>query len=94
MYWYVLRTGVRVYVSYTKWDGNYTIPSAKADERNVPTFQSRTEGSYKRLRSEAMTELSPGMRPTSDPLNMIGREAGLMKCRVEYYTGDRVSEKV
>ena len=61
---------------------------------NVPTFESRNEGIYKRLRSVAATELSPGVRPTSDPLNMIGREAGLMRCRVEYYTGDRFSEKV
>jgi len=84
-----------VYVSYTKKDVNYSILSAKTEEeRNVPKFQSRTEGSYKRLWSVAVTVLLSGVRTTSDLFNMIVREAGLMRCRVEYCTGDRVSEKV
>ena len=72
----------------------FRVQKKKQEKRDMPTFHCRTEGSYKRLRSAAVTELSPGMRPTSDPFNMIGREAGLAKRQVEYYTGDRVSEKV
>jgi len=59
VYLYILRTGVRVCVSYTKQGGNYTILSAKTEEeRDVPTFHSKAEGRYKRLRSTPVTTLA------------------------------------
>ena len=81
-------------VHQMSWQLHHSECKKTEEKRDMPTFHCRTEGSYKRLRSAAVTELSPGMRPTSDPFNMIGREAGLTKRQVEYYTGDRVSEKV